>query len=218
MVADSVKAFLFTADDGDARLSPSILNWQILKGEQMAVLPDHVIRRMSKSNGIIEPFAEGRPRKGRISYGASSYGYDLRLANEFKLPDLRGVPCIDPKQMARLRFRDYAGTSCLIPPSSFVLGRSLEYFRIPRDTLALCQGKSTYARCGLIVNITPLEPEWEGYITISLINSTQIPIKVYAGEGIAQMILIRSESECVISYADRRGKYQAQKKIQTSKV
>lgn len=128
------------------------------------------------------------------------------------------MTCLDPKNANELRFRDYKGSSCLVPANSFVLGRSLEYFRIPRDILGICQGKSTYARCGLVVNITPLEPEWEGYITISLINGSPVPMRVHAGEGIGQLVMLRAEDACRISYADRKGKYQAQKKIQTSKV
>ncbi len=184
----------------------------------MSVMPDHWIVELSRKSRMIEPFAQGKPRKGRISYGVSSYGYDFRLSDEFKLPDFEGVKCLDPKKMSCLRFRDYTGSSCLIPGNSYVLGRSLEYFRIPRDILVLCQGKSTYARCGLFVNITPLEPEWEGYITISLINAAPVPLRVYAGEGIGQLVMTQAASECRTSYADRRGKYQAQKKIQTSKV
>lgn len=184
----------------------------------MAVLPDHRIRELCKRDAIIEPFAEGRPRKGKISYGTSSYGYDFRLADEFKLPVFDQVKTIDPKKIYDLPFIDFRGPFCDIPANSFILGRSLEYFRIPRDILVICQGKSTYARCGVLVNITPLEPEWEGFITISIINAAPVPVKVYAGEGIGQMILLKTEKECKISYADRKGKYQAQKKIQTAKV
>ncbi len=184
----------------------------------MTVLPDSWIRDVAKNKRMIEPFAESRSRKGRISFGTSSYGYDFRLADEFKIPALTDVPFLDPKNPDPARFQDYRGSSCLIPARSFVLGRSLEYFRIPRDVLVLCQGKSTYARCGLIVNVTPLEPEWEGFITISLINTAPLPVKVYAGEGIGQMVALRAEKECQVSYADRKGKYQGQRKIQISKV
>ncbi len=184
----------------------------------MTVLPDSWIRDMAKKKGMIEPFAESRSRKGRISFGASSYGYDFRLAEEFKIPALTGIPFLDPKNLDHSRFQDYRGSDCLIPANSFILGRSLEYFRIPRDVLVLCQGKSTYARCGVLVNVTPLEPEWEGFITIALINCAPLPVKVYAGEGIGQLIALRAETECRVSYADRRGKYQAQKRIQISKV
>ena len=187
-------------------------------GSCMAVLPDHWIRKMSSSNGMIEPFADNRVRKGKISFGASCYGYDLRLSREFKVPDFKGLTCLDPKTISRLRFRELETRSCLIPEHSFLLARSLEYFRIPRDVLALCQGKSTYARCGLIVNVTPLEPEWEGFITIALINAGPLPLRVYAEEGIAQVIFLRADSPCTASYSDRKGKYQAQKKIQVSLV
>jgi dCTP deaminase len=184
----------------------------------MTVLPDHWIKKMAKTRRMIDPFAESRPRKGRISFGTSSYGYDFRLADEFKIPALEDVPYLDPKGVHQLHFHDYKASSCLIPARSFILGRSLEYFRIPRDVLVLCQGKSTYARCGVIVNVTPLEPEWEGFVTISLINAAPVAVKVYAGEGIGQMVMLRAEDECRTSYADRKGKYQAQKNIQVSKV
>ena len=184
----------------------------------MAVLPDHWIRQTSKTQGMIEPFAEGRVRLGRISFGTSCYGYDFRLADEFKVPDYERFKSLDPKQMDRVPFQDHKGRSCLIPANSFILARSLEYFRIPRDVLVICQGKSTYARCGIIVNVTPLEPEWEGFVTISLINGSPCPVKVYAGEGIAQAIFLRAEGECCISYRDRKGKYQAQKGIQLARV
>ena len=184
----------------------------------MAVLPDHWIKKMARTSGIIRPFADNRVRKGKISFGASCYGYDMRLAREFKIPDFSGLSCIDPKRISQLHFREWEGRTCLIPQHSFVLGRSLEYFRIPRDVLALCQGKSTYARSGLVVNVTPLEPEWEGYVTISLVNSGPLPLKVYAGEGIAQVVFLRADTPCRRSYSDRKGKYQAQKEIRTSIV
>jgi dCTP deaminase len=184
----------------------------------MAVLPDTWIKMMAKKHGMIEPFAEGKPRKGRISYGTSSYGYDFRLSDEFKFPEISEVTALDPKKMQNLHFRDLKASSCFIPPQSFILGRSYEYLRIPRDILVLCQGKSTYARCGIIVNVTPLEPEWEGYITLSIVNASPLPVKIYANEGIGQMVFFRAESQCGISYADRKGKYQAQKSIQVSKV
>ena len=184
----------------------------------MTALPDHWIRSMSKKHLMISPFADQRTRKGKISYGVSSYGYDFRLADEYKIPEFGSSQIADPKKMDQIHFRDSKGSSCLIPPNSFILGRSLEYFRIPRDVMVICQGKSTYARSGLIANITPLEPEWEGYITIALVNATPIPAKVYSGEGIAQCVFFRAESECLISYADRKGKYQAQKQIHVAKV
>ncbi len=184
----------------------------------MPVLPDHWIKEMAEELEMIAPFAVQRRRKGRISYGVSSYGYDLRLSDEYKIPRTGSIKSLDPKKIDRVEFDDYRGRSCLVPANSFILGRSLEYFRIPRSVLAICLGKSTYARCGLIVNVTPLEPEWEGFITIALVNSTQLPIKVYSSEGIAQAIFVRSESECRTSYRDRKGKYQAQKSIRLARV
>ncbi len=173
---------------------------------------------MAKTRDMIVPCAEGRRRMRKISFGISSYGYDFRLSDEFKVPCLAGIKHIDPKKIDRIRFDDRRARSCLIPPNAFILGRSLEYFKIPRGVLALCQGKSTYARCGVIVNVTPLEPEWEGYITISLANVAPIPVKVYAGEGIGQMVLLWAQDECRSSYADKKGKYQAQQSIQVAKV
>lgn len=184
----------------------------------MGVLPDSWIKETALKHGMIEPYAAGKTRKGRISFGAYSYGYDFRLSDEYKLPQYDGIKSLDPKKMERIRFQDYRGRSCLIPANSFILARSLEYFRIPRDVLVLCQGKSTYARCGVIVNITPLEPEWEGFVTISLVNGSPRPVRVYSGEGVAQAVFIRAERECGLSYRDRKGKYQAQKAIQLSRV
>ena len=184
----------------------------------MTAQPDHWIRKMSKDYGMITPYADLRKRKGKISYGASSYGYDFRLSNDYKVPDFNGIKQIDPKDMDRIRFVDYKGHFCSIPPNSFILGRSLEYFRIPRNILAICQGKSTYARSGVVVNVTPLEPEWEGFITVSIVNTSPVPVKVYSGEGIAQIIFFQAEKECRTSYADRKGKYQGQKIIRLSRV
>ena len=184
----------------------------------MAVLPDRWIRDMAKTRKMIAPFANQKPRSGKISYGVSSYGYDFRLSREYKIPDFSSAKKLDPKKMLQFRFRDYSGRTCQIPPNSFVLGRSLEYFRIPRDVIVICQGKSTYARSGVIVNVTPLEPEWDGYLTIALVNASPIPATVYSGEGIAQLIFVRAEMECQTSYADRKGKYQSQKQIRLSSV
>ncbi len=184
----------------------------------MAVLPDTWIKKMAKDCGMIEPFADQRKRKGRISFGVSSYGYDFRLFSQFKIPDFSGCEDLDPKKMDAVRFKDYCGRTCRIPPNSFILGRSLEYFRIPRDVIVTCQGKSTYARCGVIINVTPLEPEWEGYITLALVNASPVPVTVYSMEGIGQLIFSRAEAQCLTSYADRKGKYQAQKQIRLSSV
>jgi dCTP deaminase len=184
----------------------------------MSALPDHWIREMATRHRMIEPYTDLRRLKGKISYGASSYGYDFRLSEEYKIPDFAGGSELDPKKIERVQFRNYSGPFCLIPPNSYVLGRSLEYFRLPRDVIAICQGKSTYARCGIIVNVTPLEPEWEGFITLSLVNAAPIAVKIYSGEGIGQIVFVRAESECRTSYADRKGKYQAQQQIRLSRV
>lgn len=166
------------------------------------------------SSGMIEPFNETLKRDGVISSGVSSYGYDIRLADEFKTPRGSAWPeAIDPKNFGSELFEDFRGEVCKIPPNSFVLARSLEYFRIPRDVLVLCFGKSTYARCGVIVNVTPLEPEWEGHLTISISNTSPRPARIYANEGIAQLVFFGVEELCETSYADRSGKYQAQKDI-----
>ena len=184
----------------------------------MAVLPDTWIKKMAKNHGMIEPYADQRPRKGKISFGASSYGYDFRLFSEYLIPDFDGSETVDPKKMDAVRFKTYSGRTCRIPANSFILARSLEYFRIPRDVIVTCQGKSTYARCGVIVNVTPLEPEWEGYLTVALVNAAPVPAIVYSGEGIGQLIFMRAETQCLTSYADRKGKYQAQKQIRLSRV
>ncbi len=184
----------------------------------MGVMPDHWIEEMACKHYMIRPFARNRVRPGKISFGTSSYGYDFRLSKEFKIPRFLEANRWDPKKMDAKLWEDCHTSACWIPPNSYVLARSLEYFRIPRDVLVICQGKSTYARCGLIVNVTPFEPEWEGYVTVSLVNAAPIPVRVYAGEGIAQVVFIRAESECLVSYADRKGKYQAQKKIQVSRL
>ena len=184
----------------------------------MGVMPDSWIAEMARGQGMIRPFASNRSRSGKISFGVSSYGYDFRLANEFKVPKFEAAKHWDPKKMGQDLWQGCRGTSCWIAPNSYLLGRSLEYFRIPREVLAFCQGKSTYARCGLTVNVTPLEPEWEGYITVSLINTAPIPVRVYAGEGIAQVVFLRAETGCVTSYADRKGKYQVQKKIEIARI
>ena len=184
----------------------------------MAALPDCWIRRMAKTHRMIVPYADLRRRKGKISYGASSYGYDFRLADSYKVPDLSIAKHLDPKKIEQMKFKDHKGRFCLIPSNSFILGRSLEYFRIPRDVIAVCQGKSTYARSGVIVNVTPLEPEWEGFITLCLVNASPIPVKVYSAEGIGQILFIRAEEECRTSYADRKGKYQGQQQIRLSSV
>jgi dCTP deaminase len=176
----------------------------------MSIKPDHWIRRMAREYGMIEPFEDAQVRRGTISYGVSSYGYDMRVANEFKIFTNVNNAIVDPKSFDERSFVPYEGDVCIVPPNSFALARSVEYFRIPRSVITLCVGKSTYARCGIITNVTPFEPEWEGFVTLEISNTTPLPAKVYAGEGIAQVIFFESEEECEVSYADRKGKYQRQ--------
>jgi dCTP deaminase len=173
---------------------------------------DRWIREMA-SKGMIEPFSENQVREGVISYGVSSYGYDMRIADEFKIFTNINNTIVDPKNFDPRSFVDYKGDTCIIPPNSFALGYSIEYFRIPRDVLVICLGKSTYARCGIVVNVTPLEPEWEGHVTIEISNTTPLPAKIYANEGIAQLLFLAGEDVCEVSYADKAGKYQAQRGI-----
>ncbi len=176
----------------------------------MGLKPDHWIRKMSLEQGMIEPFVEKQMRDGVISYGVSSYGYDMRVADEFKVFTNVYSAVVDPKDFSPQSFVDFKGDVCIIPPNSFALARSVEYFRIPRKVLTICLGKSTYARTGLIVNVTPFEPEWEGYVTLEISNTTPLPAKVYANEGISQVIFFEADEECEISYADKKGKYQRQ--------
>ena len=184
----------------------------------MSVKPDRWIRRMALEEEMIRPFEEGRPRPGVISYGLSSYGYDIRLADEFKIfPDVYGA-VVDPKAIDMERFHDFRGDVCVVPPNSFVLARTLEYFKIPRGVITVCVGKSTYARSGIIVNVTPFEPEWEGYATLEISNTSPLPARIYANEGIAQILFFESDEECEVSYKDKKGRYQAQKEITPSKV
>ncbi|MBM4145457.1 MAG: dCTP deaminase [Nitrospira sp.] len=178
---------------------------------------DRWIKEMSRK-GMIKPFNKDQIRKGVISYGVSSYGYDMRIANEFKIFTSANNTVIDPKSFDTNSFVDFRGDACFVPPNSFVLGRSVEYFRIPRDVLVICLGKSTYARCGIVVNVTPLEPEWEGYVTIEISNTGPLPAKIYSNEGIAQLIFIQGSEGCEKSYADKKGKYQAQKKITLARI
>ncbi len=175
----------------------------------MSIKNDRWIIDMAKK-GMIEPFAERQVREGVISYGVSSYGYDMRIADEFKIFTNVNNTIVDPKNFTEKNYVDFKGDVCIIPPNSFVLAKSVEYFRIPRNILTVCVGKSTYARCGLIVNVTPFEPEWEGFVTIEISNSTPIPAKVYAWEGIAQVLFFEADEECMVSYADKKGKYQKQ--------
>ncbi len=182
----------------------------------MAVKSDRWIIEMARK-GMIEPFAEAQVRPG-ISFGVSSYGYDFRLADEFQFvsPEQRGE--LDPKRIDRSTFVSQSGPSVVIPANSYILGRSREYFRIPRDVITICFGKSTYARSGVIVNVTPFEPEWEGFATLSLANTSHLPVRVYANEGIAQLLFLEASEVCQVSYKDKKGKYQGQKTITPSKA
>ena len=179
----------------------------------MPIKSDKWIRRMALKKEMIKPFSTGRIKRGKISYGLSSYGYDIRVADEFKVFTNVNTTIVDPKNFDPRSLVDVKGNFCIIPPNSFVLARTVEYFKIPRNTLTICLGKSTYARCGIIVNVTPFEPEWEGYATLEISNTTPLPAKIYANEGIAQIIFLESDEECETSYKDKKGKYQAQKKI-----
>ena len=183
----------------------------------MAVMPDHWIRRMARERGLIDPFEPGQIREAGghpvISWGTSSYGYDVRCAPEFKVFTNINSAVVDPKAFTESSFVGVEAGQCIIPPNSFALARTLEYFRIPRDVLTICLGKSTYARCGIIVNVTPLEPEWEGHVTLEFSNTTPLPARVYANEGVAQMVFLRAEEVCETSYRDRGGKYQGQRGV-----
>lgn len=178
---------------------------------------DHWIKEMA-IKGMIDPFHKDQFREGVISYGVSSYGYDMRIADEFKIFTNIHNTVVDPKCFDAKNFVDFKGDICVVPPHSFLLGRSVEYFRIPREVLVICLGKSTYARCGIVVNVTPLEPEWEGYVTIEISNTSPLPTKIYANEGIAQLLFIEGSEVCEKSYADKAGKYQAQKGITPAKM
>ena len=180
------------------------------------VKPDKWIRKMALEHGMIEPFEEGTVRPNIISYGLSSYGYDMRVSNTFKI--FSGSGTLDPKSMSSSSFSDIMCDILELSPHSSALAQSVEYFRIPRDIITITYGKSTYARCGVIVNVTPFEPEWEGYVTISLLNTNNLPVKIYGGEGIAQVLFLSVDGLCERSYTDKKGKYQAQKKITIAKV
>ena len=179
---------------------------------------DRWIRKMALEHGMINPFSEKQVREGVVSYGLSSYGYDLRVADEFKIFTNVNCSTVDPKQFDEKSFVTVRYDAALIPPNSFALARSVEYFKIPRDVLTICVGKSTYARCGIIVNVTPFEPEWEGFVTLEISNTTPLPARVYANEGLCQIIFFQSDEVCETSYADRKGKYQSQKGIVLPKL
>jgi len=184
----------------------------------MGLKPDKWIRKMALEQRMIEPFEEGQIRNGVISYGTSSYGYDIRVADEFKIFTNINSAIVDPKNFDPRSMVDFRGEVCIIPPNSFALGRTVEYFRIPANVLTICLGKSTYARCGIIVNVTPFEPEWEGYVTLEISNTTPLPAKIYANEGIAQVLFFEGDEPCEITYAMKKGKYQGQQSIMLPKL
>ncbi len=184
----------------------------------MSIRSDAWIRAMARDEKMIDPFEESQVREGVISYGLSSYGYDIRVADEFKIFTNINTTIVDPKNFSRQSFVDFQGPVCIIPPNSFALARTVEYFRIPRSVLTICVGKSTYARCGIIVNVTPFEPEWEGHATLEISNTTPLPARLYAGEGIAQVIFFEADQLCERSYADKQGKYQAQQEITLPRI
>ena len=179
----------------------------------MPIMPDSWIRQMATEKGMIDPFVETQRREGTISFGLSSYGYDARVADEFKVFTNVDNAMVDPKNFSDTGFVNRKGETCIVPPNSFVLAHTIEYFRIPRDILVICLGKSTYARCGLIVNVTPLEPEWEGQVTIEISNTTPLPARIYANEGICQFLFLQGSAPPEVSYADRRGKYMGKRGV-----
>jgi dCTP deaminase len=184
----------------------------------MAIKSDRWIRKMALEHDMINPFNDRQVRDGVISYGLSSYGYDLRVADEFKIFTNVNSAIVDPKNFDQRSFIDVKGSSVLIPPNSFALARSVEYFKIPRDVLTICVGKSTYARCGIIVNVTPFEPEWEGFVTLEISNSTPLPAKIYSNEGLCQILFFQGDEACEVSYKDKSGKYQRQSGIVLPKL
>jgi dCTP deaminase len=184
----------------------------------VSIKSDRWIRQMSRDHGMIEPFVDTQVSAGIVSYGLSSYGYDIRVADEFKIFTNINNTVIDPKAFDPRSFVDVKADVCIVPPNSFALARTIEYFRIPRDVLTVCLGKSTYARCGIIVNVTPFEPEWEGFVTLEISNTTPLPAKIYANEGIAQVLFFQSDEVCERSYADKKGKYQQQTGVTLPKI
>ena len=184
----------------------------------MSVKPDRWIREMAQKHAMIKPYVDRQVRKGAISYGVSSYGYDIRIADEFKIFTNINSSIVDPKAFDPRSFVDFKGKVCIVPPNSFALGRTVEYLKIPRNVLTICLGKSTYARCGIIVNVTPFEPEWEGHATLEVSNTTPLPAKIYANEGIAQVLFFESDEPCEQSYADKKGKYQGQRGITLPRI
>jgi dCTP deaminase len=184
----------------------------------MSIKPDTWITRMARTHRMIEPFVEEQVRNGAISYGVSSYGYDIRVTDEFKIFTNVHSTVVDPKRFDPKSFVDFQGPVCTIPPNSFALAQTVEYFRIPRNVLTICVGKSTYARCGIIVNVTPFEPSWQGHATLEISNTTPLPARIYANEGIAQVLFFESDEPCLISYEDKKGKYQGQTEITLPRI
>jgi dCTP deaminase len=184
----------------------------------MSILSDRWIRRMATEKAMIEPFVDAQKRDGVISYGLSSYGYDARVGTDFKIFTNVDSAVVDPKNFAANSFVDRTADVCIIPPNSFALARTVEYFRIPRDVLVICVGKSTYARCGIIVNVTPLEPEWEGHVTLEFSNTTPLPAKIYANEGACQFLFLQGDEPCEVSYRDKAGKYMGQRGVTLPKI
>jgi dCTP deaminase len=184
----------------------------------MSIKSDKWIKRMAVEHQMIVPFEERQIRSGVISYGLSSYGYDIRVADEFKIFTNVNTTIVDPKCFDERSFVDFKGDVCIVPPNSFALARTVEYFRIPRNVLTVCLGKSSYARCGIILNVTPFEPEWEGFATLEISNTTPLPAKIYANEGIAQVIFFEGDEPCLVSYGDKKGKYQAQQDITLPRI
>ena len=184
----------------------------------MSIKSDKWIKKMSKDENMIKPFVESNIRQDVVSYGLSSYGYDIRVSDEYKIFTNVNNSIIDPKKFDDKSFVNFKGDVCVVPANSFALARSIEYFKIPRNVLTICLGKSTYARCGIIVNVTPLEPEWEGYVTLEISNTTPLPAKIYSNEGLCQVIFFESDEDCAVSYKDKSGKYQSQTGITLPKL
>ncbi len=184
----------------------------------MAIKSDKWIRKMANEHGMIEPFNDKQVSAGKISYGLSSYGYDIRVADNFKIFTNVNNSIVDPKNFDAKSFVDFTGDVCIVPPNSFALAQSVEYFRIPRNVLSICLGKSTYARCGIIVNVTPFEPEWEGFVTLEISNTTPLPAKIYSNEGLCQVLFFESDEDCEVSYKDKSGKYQGQVNITLPRI
>jgi dCTP deaminase len=204
----------FAMLDGTGYIAPPTVPYPLpLHPRDMSIKSDRWIRRMALEHGMIEPFADRQVRAGVISYGVSSYGYDMRVATEFRIFTNVLNSLVDPKQFDPKSFVEFEGDVCIVPPNSFALGRSVEYFRIPRNVITITVGKSTYARCGIITNVTPFEPEWEGFVTLEISNTTPLPAKIYANEGIAQALFFEGDESPETSYKDRKGKYQGQRGV-----